>query len=122
MLPQRPSASPAARSSGPAAPPQAGFEAVKRRVLTKLEDRVDLGASKRMPPSLLRQTLRQHADQIADVEARALTKIDRDRLVEEVMAELLGYGPLEELFTDAGVREVMVSGPGAVIARRENGQ
>jgi hypothetical protein len=35
---------------------------------------------------------------------------------------LLGYGPLEELFTDPGVREVMVTGPGMVIARREQGQ
>jgi hypothetical protein len=123
MLPQRPSGShPAARKSGPFGFPQAPYEAVKRRVLDKLEERLDMSASKRMPQSLLRQSLRQHAEQIADQEARGFAKADRDRLIDEVLAELLGYGPLEELFADPAVREVMVTGPGTVIARRDLAQ
>lgn len=125
MLPQRPSgpALPAAaRKSGPIAYPPAPYETAKRRVLAKLEERLDMSASKRMPPSLLRQSLRQHADQIADQETRGFARADRDRLVDEVLAELLGYGPLEELFADPTVREVMVTGPAMVIARREQGQ
>lgn len=123
MLPQRPSGSPsAARKSGSFAYPQVPFEAVKKRVLAKLEERLDMGASKRMPQSLLRQSLRQQAEQVADQEARGFAKADRDRLVDEVLGELLGYGPLEELFADPAVREVMVTGPGTVIARRDLGQ
>ncbi len=123
MLPQRPSGSPsAARKSGPFAYPQAPYEAVRRRVLARLEERLDMSASKRMPQSLLRQSLRQHADQIADQEARGFSKADRDKLIDDVLAELLGYGPLEELFADPAVREVMVTGPGTVIARRDLGQ
>src|SRR5579883_1556424 len=126
MLPPRPtgSSSPpsAARRSGPIAFPQASYEAVKKRVLGKLEDRLDMSASKRMPQSLLRQSLRQHAELIAEQEGRGLAKADRDRLIEEVLGEVLGYGPLEELFADPAVREIMVTGPGTVIARREQGQ
>lgn len=125
MSPQRPSGNfvpSAARKSGPIAFPSASFETVKRRVLAKLEERVDLSASRRMPQSLFRHSLRQQADQIADLEARGLSKADRDRMLEEVLGELLGYGPLEELFADPAVREIMVSGPGVVIARREQGQ
>lgn len=125
MLPQRPTGSypglSPARKSGtvpfPASAPS--YEALRTRVLAKLEDRMDPSASKRMPSSLLRQSLRTFAEQIAEHEARALPKPDRDRLVEEVLAELLGYGPLEELFKDPTVREVMVTGPQAVIVRRE---
>jgi hypothetical protein len=95
------------------------FDVVKTRVLAKLEDRMNLSASKRMPSSLLRETLRQQAETITEQESRGLNKADRERLVEEVLAELLGYGPLDELFKDAAVREVMVTGPHAVIARRE---
>jgi hypothetical protein len=94
----------------------------KKRILTKLEDRLGMSASKRMPQSLLRQALRQQAELLAEQEGRGLTKADRDRLIEESLSEMLGYGPLEELFTDPGVREVMVTGPGTVIARREQGQ
>jgi hypothetical protein len=121
MLPRptRPPGQPAPRESG-AAP--ATFDAIKARLLAKLEDRFDLSTSKRMPQSILRHTLRQQAEQLADAEARHLARPERERLVDEVFAELFGYGPLEELFADAGVREVMVAGPAAVIARREQGQ
>lgn len=126
MLPPRPSggypAPPPSKSSGPVSYAQMSYDAIKKRVLAKLEERLDMSASKRMPQSLLRQSLRQHADQITDQEARGLPRADRDRLLDEVLGELLGYGPLEELFSDAGVREFMVTGPGAVIARREQGQ
>lgn len=110
------------RKSGPVAYPQMTYDAVKKRVLAKLEERLDTSASKRMPQSLLRQSLRQHADQITDQEARGFAKADRDRIIDEVLAELLGYGPLEELFADPAVREVMVTAPGAVIARRDQAQ
>jgi hypothetical protein len=75
-----------------------------------------------MPPALLRQSIRTHAEQVADQEARGLSRTDRDRLVEGVLADLLGYGPLEELFQDSSVREIMITGPQAVIVRRDHGQ
>src|SRR4051794_31695878 len=50
MLPQRP---PGFQNPAPS------YETVKRRVLTRLEDRLNMSASRRMPQSLLRQTLRQ---------------------------------------------------------------
>ncbi len=128
MLPQRPSnSSPtpptAARKSDPFPFPQTGqsFEAIRARVLAKLKDRLDPSASKRMPASLLRQSLRSHAEQVAEQEARGLPRPQRDRIVEAVLAELLGYGPLQELFDDPTVREIMVTGPHAVIARRDQG-
>lgn len=124
MLPQRPfhPSSPGRKSGVVGFTPPAPFEAAKMRVLAKLEERLDMSASKRMPASLLRQSIRQHAEQVVELETRGFAKADRDRLVDAVLTELLGYGPLEELFADAAVREVMVTGPGMVIARREQGQ
>lgn len=125
MLPQRPSASTylsAGRKSGPIGFAPAPFDVVKKRVLAKLEERLDMGSSKRMPQSLLRQSLKQHAEQIVEQEARGFAKPEKDRLVEESLRELFGYGPLEELFIDPAVREVMVTSPNVVIARRDLGQ
>jgi hypothetical protein len=122
MSPSRPSGSiaPAARTPSPLASSQGhSFEAVKARVVAKLEDRLNPGASKRMPSSVLRQSLRAHAEQLAEQEGGRLSDPDRGRLVEEVLAELLGYGPLGDLFADATVREVMVVGPHAVLVRRD---
>lgn len=108
----------AAKRSGVVAFPQS-FDQLKARVLSKLEDRLDPTTSKRMPPSLLRQSIRTHAEQIAEQETRGASRAERDRLVEAVLEELLGYGPLSELLRDPTVREVMVAGPHAVIVRRE---
>src|SRR5262245_46927059 len=115
MLPQRQSGSPAAtsvRTPGPVLLPQGhSFEAVKARVVAKLEERLNPGAStRRLPSSVLRQSLRTHAEQVAEQEGGGrLAKPERDRLVDEALAELLGYGPLDELFRDPTVREVMVA-------------
>ncbi|HEY1190277.1 MAG TPA: hypothetical protein VGE74_21775 [Gemmata sp.] len=126
MLPQRPSASTtpssAARKSGPIGFAPVPFEVAKKRVLAKLEERLDMSSSKRMPQSLLRQSLKHHAEQVVDQEARGFAKPDRDRLVDEALRELFGYGPLEELFNDPTVREVMLTSPNVVIARRDLGQ
>ena len=85
----------AARKSGPIPyPGTQSFELAKTRVLAKLEDRFDPTASKRMPPALLRQSIRQHAEQIAEQEARGLSKPERERLIDEALAELL-WDPLE---------------------------
>lgn len=113
-----PSPSPRGNSGGHVAPNS--FEGLKRRVLAKLEDRLDPNTSKRMPVSLLRQSIRSQAEQVADQEIKGqLARPERDRLVDEVLAELLGYGPLDELFRDPAVREIMVTGPHAVLARRD---
>ncbi len=123
MLPQRPTSLNSAQKSGSVPYPASNrsYDSIKNRLLARIEDRLDPSASKRMPASLLRQSLRTFAEQMAEQEARGLPKADRDRMVEEVLSELLGYGPLDELFGDAEVREVMVAGPHAVIARRELG-
>jgi hypothetical protein len=122
MLPQRQSGSvqTVARASGstPVSQPPT-FQAIKARVVAKLEDRLNPAASKRMPSSVLRQSLRTHAEQIAEQEGGRLTKADRERLVDEALAEILGYGPLDELFRDPAVREVLVAGPQAILVRRD---
>ena len=121
MFPQRPAGSVApARSSGTVQLAQAqSFEVIKTRIVVKLEERMNPAASKRVPSSILRQGLRAHAEQLVEQEGRGLAKADRARMVDEVLAELLGYGPLDELFRDPAVREVMVTGPNVVLVRRD---
>lgn len=97
------------------------YEVVKVRVLLKVQDKIDPGKSRRMPESLLKLTARQQIDQVVETEASRMSKPERDRLADEVFCELFGFGPLEELFRDAAVKEVLVLGPGAVLVRRDTG-
>ena len=61
------------------------------------------------------------ADIVADMldeERRILTAAGREALVQAVVDEALGLGPLEGLLRDPDVTEVMVCGPGRVFVER----
>lgn len=49
----------------------------------------------------------------------AISRYELDRLAEEVVDELTGFGPLEILLRDPGVSEILVNGPGRVFVERE---
>jgi pilus assembly protein CpaF len=51
-------------------------------------------------------------------EAPLLSAAQRARVVDEVLAEVAGLGPLEPLLADPAVTEVMVNGPGQVWVER----
>jgi hypothetical protein len=121
-LPSRASGSfpPTVRGSASAASVPT-FEAVKTRVLIRLGDRLDPNKSRRMPYALFQETARKLVEQAIDAEAPRMARADRERLLEEVLIEGMGFGPLEELFRDSTVREVLVLGPHAVCVQRESG-
>jgi pilus assembly protein CpaF len=56
-------------------------------------------------------------DVVAD-EAPLLPERERLRLVDELLAELVGFGPLEPLLADPAVTDVMVNGGGNVFVER----
>jgi hypothetical protein len=97
------------------------YEIIKARVLVRLNDRLDPSKSRRMPPSLFQQTARQLIEQTIEAEGSRLSRLERERLAEDVFSEAFGFGPLEELFRDATAKEIMILGPHAVVVRREQG-
>ena len=58
-------------------------------------------------------------DQIIFANRFTVTRDERWRLIEDVIAEITGFGPLEPLLRDESVTEVMVNGPGQVYAERK---
>jgi hypothetical protein len=98
-----------------------GYDVLKVRVLLKLHERLDLAKARRMPHALFLQTARQQVEQVVEVEAARLSPSDKARLGEDAYREAYGLGPLEELFPDAAVKEVLVLGPTVVVVRRDAG-
>jgi pilus assembly protein CpaF len=47
-----------------------------------------------------------------------LSRLERQRLFEQIVAEILGYGPLEPLLRDDTITEIMVNGPKKVYIER----
>jgi pilus assembly protein CpaF len=48
-----------------------------------------------------------------------LTKNEKRKLFEQIVAEILGYGPLEQFLNVDGITEIMVNGPKQIFIERE---
>jgi len=92
-----------------------------RRAYARLAERFDPTKTRHKPLSILRQEARRLLDQYLEVEWAALAKPDRDKLIEEILTEAPGFGPLEELFRDDTTSEIMVIAATQIIAKKTEG-
>ncbi|MBH3427522.1 CpaF family protein [Pseudomonas alkylphenolica] len=68
-------------------------------------------------PALAQFVMEQVGDYIARLHL-ALSRYEMERLAEELVDELTGYGPLEVLLRDTSVTEILVNGPHRVFVER----
>lgn len=66
----------------------------------------------------LREQVGQTLRQVVETEPELPTEIDRDILIHEVLNEAVGLGPLEGLFADEAISEIMVNGTAPIHVER----
>ncbi len=86
------------------------FETLKRALHTKLIDKLDLTKVGDLEGDRFRKEIRVVVEHLGDVENTLLNRIERDRLVDEVMDEVLGLGPLELILKDPSVSDILING------------
>ena len=67
----------------------------------------------------LRPIVEQTLDERADILGLIPPRTERERLIQEVVDEILGFGPIEQLLQDPSVNEIMVNGPHQVYVERK---
>jgi len=105
------SAVPAGAPTGviPAGPSPA--QALKIEVHRRLLENMDLAQARRMPREELQRECSRRIDQLLGEQRTPLSAPDKQRLLREVMDEVFGLGPLEELLRDPEVTDILVNGP-----------
>lgn len=68
---------------------------------------------------ILNPIVEQTLDAQSDALGLTLPRTERLRLEQEVMDEILGFGPIEQLLQDSTVNEIMVNGPHQVYVERK---
>ncbi len=69
----------------------------------------------------LRALIDHLIDEVISHEQIRLSKPDREKVISEVVNELLGFGPIEDLLKDSNVTKIMINGPKNVyIEKRGN--
>jgi len=66
----------------------------------------------------VRATIKEMYDSILQEESIILGRKERDALFEQIVAEILGLGPLEPLLADETITEIMVNGPKKIFVER----
>ncbi|MCZ2341171.1 MAG: CpaF family protein [Bacteroidales bacterium] len=105
-------------TTGPGGGNDKKFEELKRQIHAKLVERLDFGKFKEMNSDVMRRDIRRAIEHLCDTENPLLSRPERERLIEEILDEALGLGPLEPLLKDPSVSEIMVNGPKKIYVER----
>ncbi len=73
------------------------YETLKRHIHIQLVDRLDMNRVSEMDPKNLRNEIRTIVEHLCDIENPLLNRNERQRLVNEILDETFGFGPLEAL-------------------------
>jgi pilus assembly protein CpaF len=87
---------------------------VKRKLISELDPSLDTAQVDEV-----RLRLKNLFDQIIEAENLVLTRAEKERLFEELAADVIGFGPIEPLLLDPTISEVMVNGPKKIYFERK---
>ena len=96
----------------------AEFDNLKRRIHGKLVDKLDLTRVGELEGDVLRREIRLVVEHLCDTEDTLLNRNERERLVDEVLDETFGLGPLELLLKDPTISDILINGPKNIYVER----
>ena len=86
---------------------------VQNKLLTELDPSVDV-----TEVNEVRKTIQNLFDQILVEESFVLSRTEKTRLFDQIVAEILGLGPLQPLLEDDTITEIMVNGAKNIYVER----
>src|SRR5919205_3806784 len=87
------------------------YQELKFSIHRKLLDRINLEAVYAMPGDRVRQEIRPSVAKLVNEEKTPLSLVEKDALIEEVLDEVFGLGPLEPLLRDKTISDILVTTP-----------
>src|SRR6202162_4010804 len=94
------------------------FEELKRLIHSKLVDKLDLSRVSDLTGDTLRREIRLVVERLCDTENPLLNRMERERLIDEVLDETFGFGPLEMLLKDPTISDILINGPHKIYVER----
>ncbi|MGE5609103.1 MAG: ATPase, T2SS/T4P/T4SS family [Bacillota bacterium] len=95
----------------PAVPSEryAAFQKMKARIHQQLVDRLDMQNLRTLPQDIVRQEARNVIRELCQNEKGLLTSSEQEKLMDEVMDETFGLGPLETLLKDPTITDILIN-------------
>jgi len=96
----------------------AEYQELKFAIHRKLLDRINLEALSSLAGERARAEIRVAVARLVDEERTPLSLAEKERVIEEVLDEVFGLGPLEPLLRDPTVSDILVTTPRLVYVER----
>jgi pilus assembly protein CpaF len=94
------------------------FQKLKAEIHRQLVEGLDLTRIHKVKPERLRRDVRNLAIKLTLDSPEMMNEIERERMVDEIMDEAFGLGPLEGPMHDPTVSDILVNGPREVYLER----
>src|SRR5512135_239091 len=94
------------------------YQELKFTLHRKLLDRINLEALSSMAGERVRAEIRVAVAKLVEEEKTPLSLVEKDRVIEEILDEVFGLGPLEPLLQDPTVSDILVTTPRLVYVER----
>jgi pilus assembly protein CpaF len=94
------------------------YNRLKQQLHERLVGGLNLSLVRTVDPAWLREELRRGADELCRNHAGLLSQADRERLIDELLYETLGLGPLEPFMSDPTISDILINGPHNIYVER----
>ncbi|QDT50556.1 CpaF family protein [Symmachiella dynata] len=94
------------------------FQELKAELHEQLISDMDFSVLRSVDPHILRDELRRGAEQLCGLHSDLISQADRNRLIDELLDDMMGLGPLEPLMHDPTVSDILINGPHCVFVER----
>lgn len=95
------------------------LQSLKASLHEKLVGEMDFSALREIDPSVIRDQLRQGAERLCGLHSDLLNQAERNMLIDELLDEMMGLGPLEPLMNDNAVTDILINGPHCIYVERK---
>ena len=94
------------------------LEELKVRIHRELLEKLDLVALAALSREQGQSQIRVAIGRLLELQSTPLSRIDRERLIDEIAYEVLGLGPLDPLMQDPDISDILVNGPHEVYVEK----
>ncbi len=94
------------------------YQNLKFTLHRKLLDRINLEALSSLAGDRVRAEIRGAVARLVEEEKTPLSLVEKDRVIEEILDEVFGLGPLEPLLQDPSISDILVTTPRLVYVER----
>jgi pilus assembly protein CpaF len=95
------------------------YREMKAKIHAQILEEMDLESLNKLQEEVARTRVREAIRELLHRDRTPLTLNEREQMVNEIVDELFGLGPIEQLLADTAVSDILVNGPNHIYVERQ---